>query len=195
MGALRPRPDHRPQPRARRDRRVGQVGVGEPHRHLDVQQQSRLPDAETKPKAAPEGNGNAATATTAAEILFNVNNRGANGKLAALGRSQSETAAHSTTQTLSVAPPLDRPGAPRRSRPPLEVLASLPTLPRGARASIGGGNNAPEEGLIGIRPEHDSMIIALKQGNLMCTSFHPELTADGRLHEFFVRRCALGQKQ
>src|SRR5438105_4751069 len=29
-------------------------------------------------------------------------------------------------------------------------------------------------------------IVAAQQGNLLATSFHPELTADGRLHRYFV---------
>lgn len=30
--------------------------------------------------------------------------------------------------------------------------------------------------------------VAVRQGHLLATSFHPELTGDGRLHEYFVRR-------
>jgi len=30
-------------------------------------------------------------------------------------------------------------------------------------------------------------IVAVRQGNLLATSFHPELTSDRRVHEFFVR--------
>jgi 5'-phosphate synthase pdxT subunit len=30
-------------------------------------------------------------------------------------------------------------------------------------------------------------IVAARQGNLMATSFHPELTHDGRFHEFFLK--------
>jgi len=29
-------------------------------------------------------------------------------------------------------------------------------------------------------------IVAVRQGNVMATSFHPELTADHRVHEYFV---------
>ena len=29
-------------------------------------------------------------------------------------------------------------------------------------------------------------IVAVRQGNLLATSFHPELTADRRVHEYFV---------
>jgi 5'-phosphate synthase pdxT subunit len=32
----------------------------------------------------------------------------------------------------------------------------------------------------------DGTIVAAKQGNLLATSFHPELTGDGRLHQYFA---------
>jgi 5'-phosphate synthase pdxT subunit len=33
----------------------------------------------------------------------------------------------------------------------------------------------------------DGTIVAATQGNLMATSFHPELTRDGRFHEYFLK--------
>ena len=33
----------------------------------------------------------------------------------------------------------------------------------------------------------DGTIVAARQGNLLATSFHPELTHDARLHEYFLR--------
>ena len=33
--------------------------------------------------------------------------------------------------------------------------------------------------------EHAGRIVAVRQGNLLATSFHPELTGDGRIHSFF----------
>lgn len=33
----------------------------------------------------------------------------------------------------------------------------------------------------------DGRIVAVRQGVLLATSFHPELTDDGRLHQFFVK--------
>jgi 5'-phosphate synthase pdxT subunit len=33
----------------------------------------------------------------------------------------------------------------------------------------------------------DGSIVAAKQGNLLATSFHPELTDDGRFHAYFAR--------
>jgi glutamine amidotransferase PdxT len=32
----------------------------------------------------------------------------------------------------------------------------------------------------------DGRIVAAREGNLLATSFHPELTADDRLHHFFL---------
>ena len=46
--------------------------------------------------------------------------------------------------------------------PSVEVLA---TVPRGG---------------------HESTIVAVRQGSLMATAFHPELTGDARIHELFV---------
>ena len=33
---------------------------------------------------------------------------------------------------------------------------------------------------------HDKVIVAVKQNNLLATSFHPELTDDSRWHQYFV---------
>lgn len=37
------------------------------------------------------------------------------------------------------------------------------------------------------RSEGRSTIVAVRQGSLLATSFHPELTSDARIHEYFVR--------
>jgi 5'-phosphate synthase pdxT subunit len=34
----------------------------------------------------------------------------------------------------------------------------------------------------------DGRVVAVEQGNLMGTSFHPEITGDTRFHEYFLRR-------
>jgi 5'-phosphate synthase pdxT subunit len=52
--------------------------------------------------------------------------------------------------------------------PGVEVLARLPDTGAGA-------------------PWGEATIVAAHQGNLLATSFHPELTRDGRFHEFFLR--------
>jgi 5'-phosphate synthase pdxT subunit len=36
-------------------------------------------------------------------------------------------------------------------------------------------------------PRSAATIVAARQGNLMATSFHPELTHDGRFHEYFLK--------
>ena len=36
----------------------------------------------------------------------------------------------------------------------------------------------------------DGRVVACRQGALLATSFHPELTPDSRLHELFVRMVA-----
>jgi 5'-phosphate synthase pdxT subunit len=37
-----------------------------------------------------------------------------------------------------------------------------------------------------VLAEHAGRIVAVRQGNLMATSFHPELTGDPRIHRLFV---------
>jgi pyridoxal 5'-phosphate synthase pdxT subunit len=36
----------------------------------------------------------------------------------------------------------------------------------------------------------DDAVVAVRHGNLLATSFHPEVTDDHRIHELFVRMCA-----
>lgn len=36
----------------------------------------------------------------------------------------------------------------------------------------------------------DDAVVAVRQGNLLATSFHPEVTEDHRVHELFVRMCS-----
>ncbi|GGV10327.1 pyridoxal 5'-phosphate synthase subunit PdxT [Streptomyces litmocidini] len=37
-----------------------------------------------------------------------------------------------------------------------------------------------------VLAEHDGHIVAVRQGRVLATSFHPELTGDHRIHELFV---------
>ena len=39
----------------------------------------------------------------------------------------------------------------------------------------------------------DGTIVAARQGNLLATSFHPELTGDTRFHQYFVSMAATGR--
>ncbi|KAK0552337.1 Senecionine N-oxygenase [Tilletia horrida] len=97
------------------------------------------------------------------------------------------------------------------SRPPIEILATIPfspvapSLPNAANPAttaaplVTSANSEsaskPSQPLHAgttlanpeRRPPHDSQIVALRQGNVMLTSFHPELTSDSRFHEYFVR--------
>lgn len=83
-----------------------------------------------------------------------------------------------------------------RKRPPIEILATLPepVTPPKSPANRPVATSAKErDGRLDIqgRPEHDSQIVALKQGNILMTSFHPELTQDARLHDMFVMKTVL----
>lgn len=68
-----------------------------------------------------------------------------------------------------------------------------------AAVDIAGIEGAPVEGVfirapwvesVGARvevlAEHEGHIVAVRQGNAVATSFHPELTGDHRVHELFV---------
>ena len=68
-----------------------------------------------------------------------------------------------------------------------------------AAVDIAGIEGAPVEGVfirapwvesVGARAEvlaeHEGHIVAVRQGNALATSFHPELTGDHRVHELFV---------
>lgn len=72
---------------------------------------------------------------------------------------------------LTVAPPLDS----SEQRPPVQVVARLPSDVRPNRL-----------------PGPDADVVALRQGNVFVTSFHPELTRDRRLHEWWVGQCVRG---
>lgn len=57
--------------------------------------------------------------------------------------------------------------------PGVEVLARIPELATdGTAVKVGAGK-----------------IVAARQGTLLATSFHPEITGDARVHELFVRTC------
>ena len=58
-----------------------------------------------------------------------------------------------------------------RAGPGVEVLAALPAAPD----SQGCGD--------GVRPGQP---VVCRQGSVLATSFHPELTGDRRLHQLFV---------
>lgn len=41
----------------------------------------------------------------------------------------------------------------------------------------------------------DGTIVAARQGNLLATSFHPELTKDARFHQYFLKNVTLSRKR
>ncbi|MET8586915.1 hypothetical protein ABZX39_39575, partial [Streptomyces collinus] len=43
-----------------------------------------------------------------------------------------------------------------------------------------------------VLAEHDGHIVAVRQGNALATSFHPELTGDHRVHALFADMTASG---
>lgn len=97
--------------------------------------------------------------------------------------------------------------------PPLEILARVPreilpvpkvAPPPSAPASYSTPNEKDSHGSSGqvLLPTNgnyntasslgpDADIVMAKQGNLVVSSFHPELTGDARVHEWFVREVVL----
>lgn len=65
-----------------------------------------------------------------------------------------------------------------RHGPAVEVLARVPG-PSGDAGDQPGDATAPGAGPAG-------RVVAARQGNLLVTSFHPEVTGDTRVHELFV---------
>lgn len=114
---------------------------------------------------------------------------------------------------VNIAPRLRAYDARSTPRPPIEVLGSLAQpvalppeshvhppyalpheddqarsvtpRPLSSMPALVSSDQGPEK-IRGTRPEHDAQIVALRQGNLMATSFHPELTPDARLHKYFI---------
>jgi pyridoxal 5'-phosphate synthase pdxT subunit len=41
---------------------------------------------------------------------------------------------------------------------------------------------------VDVLAKHEGHIVAAQQGNLMATTFHPELTGDPRIHRFFIEK-------
>ena len=61
----------------------------------------------------------------------------------------------------------------------VEVLAEVPAS--AAATSGGSGPVSPPE------PESVARIVAVRSGNLLATSFHPEVTGERRIHELFIQ--------
>jgi len=75
---------------------------------------------------------------------------------------------------------------PSALSPPIQILARLSPslLPRSAQLLIAADEDDTD-------PRDPRTVVALRQGRHLLTTFHPELTPDGRFHEFFVKECVL----
>ncbi|KAM0788048.1 hypothetical protein ACM66B_006246 [Microbotryomycetes sp. NB124-2] len=71
-----------------------------------------------------------------------------------------------------------------KSVPPLQVLARVPKsiLPQPSQAALASG---------GAQLGPDADVVMLRQGNVLASSFHPELTGDWRVHEWWLRTMVL----
>lgn len=73
---------------------------------------------------------------------------------------------------------------PDPSQPPIDILARItPSLLPESRSGAGTDSLGDENSL------GDRTVVALRQGRLLITTFHPELTRDDRFHDYFVRNC------
>lgn len=52
----------------------------------------------------------------------------------------------------------------------------------------------PSDEVLGEPNVRDLGKVMLRQGNKMATSFHPELSGDVRIHEYWVEKCVLGRR-
>ncbi|XP_072968252.1 probable pyridoxal 5'-phosphate synthase subunit PDX2 isoform X2 [Typha angustifolia] len=66
--------------------------------------------------------------------------------------------------------------------PDVEVLADCPVPSDNAGPVIPGGEDQEDKIFF-----QDRVIVAVRQGNLLGTAFHPELTSDTRWHSFFLK--------
>ncbi|WVZ78019.1 hypothetical protein U9M48_025799 [Paspalum notatum var. saurae] len=63
----------------------------------------------------------------------------------------------------------------------VEILADCPIPADGPKVIISSGEDAEEQVY-----SKDRVIVAVRQGNILATAFHPELTSDSRWHRFFL---------
>ncbi|KAL0940098.1 pyridoxine [Colletotrichum truncatum] len=74
--------------------------------------------------------------------------------------------------------------ADNQPRPSVEVLAVLP----GRKSKASGVAQTAEDDSVGD-------IVAVRQGNIFATSFHPELTDDIRIHAWWLKQILAGRQQ
>lgn len=102
-----------------------------------------------------------------------------------------------TPATPLVEDPLEKAGAPAAASEPVKQALRLAVAPPMKRSSP-----APEIEVIArlapevrpppeLAPGPDADVVALRQGNVFVTSFHPELTRDTRLHRWWVEECVV----
>jgi len=78
-----------------------------------------------------------------------------------------------------------------RQRESFEVDLEIPALGKEPLRCVFIRAPAVEEvwGGVEVLAKFQDKIVAVKQGNLIAVAFHPELTPDTRLHEYFLRMC------
>lgn len=78
-----------------------------------------------------------------------------------------------------------------RQRESFEVDLEIPALGEAPYSAVFIRAPAVEEvwGNARVLAEFQEKIVAVRQGNLLAVAFHPELTSDTRLHEYFLRMC------
>lgn len=83
------------------------------------------------------------------------------------------------------APAIHSLNPPPNPSAPIETLCTLPDelIPP----------NPPGDGVMGPARMEDLGKVMVKQGRKMVTSFHPELSGDVRIHEFWVEKCVLAR--
>lgn len=68
-------------------------------------------------------------------------------------------------------------GSSDDGRPPVEILAKLPGRVDKMKSGVSQANTKDDSG----------DIVAVRQGNVLGTSFHPELTKDERIHVWWLK--------
>ena len=82
-----------------------------------------------------------------------------------------------------------------RQRESFETDLNIPILGKEPLRAVFIRAPAVEEvmGDVQVLAKFQGKIVAVKQGNLIAVAFHPELTPDTRLHEYFLRMCQLAR--
>ena len=84
----------------------------------------------------------------------------------------------------SLRPPLKSAVNVNGSHIPVETLADLPTECTPP--------SPPPDSPLGPANAEDLGKVMIRQGRKLVTSFHPELSGDTRIHQYWVEKCVLG---